>query len=695
MLIAANFSEATAPGGVLISGGGDGSVKIWALDGTDRRGITLLSDLENGDEPVLSIAKSETILYCGRAEGSIDVWDLDACQLIRSIHVQSADVLTVTVAHGFIFSGSADGYSRKFNSRYECLSKWKSHDQLVLASTTSSSSGKAVYITGGNDDCFTTWDISGCVQRPAKLGDGSNEKMLAALTTLISFRTVSSSPNYAEHCRRGASWLRKSFHNHGAETHLLSTDSGYNPVVLARFRGNRRRDSGKKTILFYAHYDVVEAENEHNTWNSDPFEVFGVDGYLYGRGVSDNKGPLMAALFAVVDLLADKTLDCDVVFLVEGEEECGSRGFQAAVQTHRHMIGDVNWILLANSYWLDDDFPCLTYGLRGVLQASVTVQSPRPDLHSGVDGSHLIEEAVKDLLATLASLSGPNGTVNIRGFYDPIPAVTSDEERRYEAISNLLLLRDPNLGDTESLMRSLKARWREPSLTIHRIETSGPANSTIIPSIAKATISIRLVPNQNVNDVREALHEHLTRNFSALKTSNELSIKVQHQADPWLGDPNNKLFKTLEKAIVAAWGPTSHRRRSSTSTTPPRGKSSHKDYYTRVKPQPATSSTLTNGSGKSSPTISPVAHETGVKGTRPTTQDGGAAIELRKPLYIREGGSIPAIRFLEQEFNAPAAHLPCGQASDSAHLDNERIRLVNLYNSKEILKTFFREMPLK
>lgn len=693
MLLSTNLSDTPSGAEVLISGGGDGSVKVWSLDYTGRRGISLLSGLENGDEPVLSMAISGTILYSGRSEGSIDVWDLDARQLVRSIQVQTADVLAITVAHGYIFSGSADGYSRKFNSRYECLSKWKSHAQLVLASATASSSGRAVYITGGNDDCFTTWDISDCVEKPARAIDGSNEKLLAALAAFVSFRTVSALPRYAEQCRRGASWLRKTLNGYGAETHLLSTDGGHNPVVLARFHGDRPKGTKKKTILFYAHYDVVAAENDQNTWNSDPFEMHGINGYLYGRGISDNKGPLLAALFAVIDLVGDNGLDCDVVFLIEGEEECGSRGFQAAVQNHRHLIGDVDWILLANSYWLDDEFPCLTYGLRGVLQATVTVESPRPDLHSGVDGSHLVHEAVKDLLAILAPLNGPNGDVNIRGFYDPIPSVSSDEEKRYAAISKLLLLRDPTLGDTKSLTRSLKARWREPSLTIHRIDTSGPANSTIIPCVAKATISIRLVPNQSVRDVQKALVAHLKKGFSALDTSNELSITVQHQADPWLGDPTNALFQTLERAVMAAWGPISPNRRGSISTKSPHTQSPKKPYFTRIKPQPATSSTLTNGSDVSSQATSPIQRETNYKESPVEMRDREAVFELRSPLYIREGGSIPAIRFLEQELDAPAAHLPCGQASDSAHLDNERMRLANLYKSREIFRTVFREMP--
>ena len=694
MLLFAYFGELKSENEVLISGGGDGLIKIWSFVRTQRRGLSVLTELENGDEPVLSIAVSGTILYSGRAEGSIDVWDLDTRQLIRSISVSLADVLTITAVRDFIYSGSADGFSRTFDSKSECLAKWRSHDQLVLASSSVLSDDKDVYITGGNDDSFVAWDIVKVAQRPKSGGEPSSQSLLTSLAAFISFRTVSSMPQYAEDCRRGASWLRKTFKRYGAETHMLNTSGSYNPIVLARFHGDSKKRERKKSILFYGHYDVVPAENDQHAWSNNPFEMHGNNGYLYGRGASDNKGPLLAAMYAVIDLIENQNLNCDVVFLIEGEEECGSRGFQDAVKANRQLIGHIDWILLANSYWLDDEFPCLTYGLRGVVRATVAVKSPHPDLHSGVDGSHLIDEALKDLLATLATLTGPKGEVAIPNFYDPIPPVTQNEEKHYAATSKILLLRDPTLGDARNLIRSLKARWREPSLTIHRVETSGPANSTIIPSIAKATISMRLVPNQCVKEIRRGLEEHLARAFSKLRTSNELSIVIEHQAEPWLGDPSNGLFKTLEKAVMDVWGATSHTRRSSIPHHPLHPASPNKNGIADVKSQPATSSTLASGNGTSDHTILS-SRKNGSAPNSPTKSgDQSSSLQLKQPLYIREGGSIPAIRFLEEELQAPAAHLPCGQASDSAHLDNERIRLVNLYNSRAIFRSFFREIAV-
>ncbi len=478
---------------------------------------------------------------------------------------------------------------------------------------------------------------------------------------------------------------------------MINTSEPHNPIVFAKFRGNPATTGSRKKILFYGHYDVIPAEDDQGKWKHDPFALTGEGGYLYGRGVSDNKGPIMAAIYAAHELASEQSLDSDIIFLIEGEEETGSRGFEAAIQARKDLIGHVDWILLANSYWLDDHVPCLTYGLRGVIHATVQVESKHPDLHSGVDGSALLDEPLKDLVSVLSKLTGRHGAVQIPGFYDPVLVLTDDERELYTEITETLLRGNPDLGDADELAYSLMRRWREASLTIHRFQTSGPDNSTIIPRLAKAALSIRLVPCQEASSIAKALIEYLESEFDLLDSKNKITITIDRQAEPWLGDFNNEIFQTLERAIVSVWGPTlRHERRESVAAL------GHFDTSTPVshtrgvstgtgnrKSAPTTSSILANSSdlnhhhsaSQASPPMSPS-----------TTSVSNA---FTKPLYIREGGSIPTIRFLEKEFNAPAAHLPCGQASDSAHLDNERLRLVNLYNSKKIFKQVFKELPKK
>lgn len=503
-------------------------------------------------------------------------------------------------------------------------------------------------------------------------------QLVDSLQRLVSYRTVSSSTQYAEDCRGGASFLRKLFKTFGASTEMFNTEDRGNPIVYAKFTGKPSRNMKRKRILFYGHYDVIAAENEQGNWKTDPFDLQGIDGYLYGRGVSDNKGPVLAALFAVADLVSEQALTSDIVFLIEGEEERGSRGFAEAVRRNKHIIGEIDWILLANSYWITDNVPCLTYGLRGVIHATVRVKSGNPDLHSGVDGSGLMDESLKDLVMLLANLTGPHGRIQIPGFYNPILTITEAEDSRYAAITRMLVQSNPDNESPDVLKAKLMARSREPSLTIHRFDISGPENSTIIPSTARASISIRLVPNQQVEEVKEALIDFLKVKFQELGSKNVLSVSINHQAEPWLGDPSNELFRTLEEAIIDVWCPRGE------------GEAAAKTVGRTSNMKPATSLSLTNGSDhppETSALLNPP--------VRATAAEADPTPKYSKPLYIREGGSIPAIRFLEKEFNALAAHLPCGQASDSAHLDNERLRLLNLYKSREIFRKVFRELPKK
>lgn len=503
------------------------------------------------------------------------------------------------------------------------------------------------YITGANDDDISIWAVTGSDTTAPEVAEGGDDPLLSTLVDFVSYKTVSSKPEFAEDCRRGATFLGALFKRLGGDVEMLSTETGHNPVVYAKFSAKQQESAKpRKRILFYGHYDVVAADNETGKWATDPFAVAGINGYIYGRGVSDNKGPVVAALYAVTDLMQAKQLENDIIFLIEGEEEYGSRGFKEAVRQNKDRIGHIDYILLANSYWLDDGVPCLTYGLRGVLHATVCVDSPRPDTHSGVDGSFMMNEPLSDLTNIISKLKGPGNRVQIRGFYNGIPALTPAEEARYDDIVSILKRGRADSVSEDSLKRSLMARWREPNLTVHSYKVSGPDGS-LVSSHANAHISLRLVPGQEeVNEVADALTAFLEQQFGTLASQNQLSIRIDNKAEPWLGDTTNSIFRTLEQAIIEAW-PDSFETDSAEK---------------KNGQQPAAAA------GKS-------------KAAKP-----------RGPLYIREGGSIPAIRFLEKEFKAPAAHLPCGRASDAAHLSNERMSVVNLLKAREIMGKVFRRL---
>ena len=691
---------------VLVSGGGDGTVKLWKIgpeaeqggassdgDGaddsdSDETGGTIREVMTLGNDDgmsVLSLAIDGSFLYCGKLDGVVELWDLDTRQRLRVIKAHHSDIMTLQMNWGYLWSASASGYAAKYSTvhygnqtapaetvsqKYQCLGRWKAHDGKILASTTTTYKNSRLYITGANDETVSVWRVAERSPSADTKAEEVEDVMIKNLRDFVSYKTISSRPEFAEDCHRGATFLCTLFKRLGGEVQMLQTrDKAHNPVVFVKFAGKLQpgetatEKKERKRILFYGHYDIVAADTKKGKWTSDPFAMKGINGYLYGRGVSDNKGPIIAALYAVTDLLQDKSLESDVIFLIEGEEESGSRGFQETVREHQDIIGPIDYILLANSYWLDDETPCLTYGLRGVLHATIGVDSSYPDLHSGVEGSYMMSEPLSDLTMVLSKLKGPRNRVMIPNFYDSVLPLLPEEEARFDAITSMLVQRNPGNGPADVLKSSLMSRWREPNLTIHRYKVSGPDGS-LVSCHACANISFRLVPGQEVDAIVASLEEFLADEFAQLESTNKLSIHVDNKAEPWLGNPHNYIFRTLEEAIIKAWGMDDET--NAVAAEPEEESEEEPEEDTEKEPK----------------------EKVALEDEKPAQ----VTPKARRPLYIREGGSIPAIRFLEKQFGAPAAHLPCGQASDAAHLDNERLRVANLLKSREIFKHVFQKL---
>ncbi|KAE8151185.1 hypothetical protein BDV25DRAFT_153042 [Aspergillus avenaceus] len=728
MLLVRGLVESAPSEEVLITGAGDGVVKLWRLDQDKSNAVpSQLAKLQNGD-PVLSIAVDGSFLYCGLAGGALNIWNLDSHQLVKRITRHTGDLWAVDIIHGVAVCGDSNGVVKKFNSRFEEVGSWTAHAGTMLASAAGRFKDRFIYASGGNDNTVGIWDLTDVSLNQSELPPINNDEMVNCLAKFVAFKTVSSSPKFAGECNQGAAFLRRHCIYLGAKTKLLTTGSDTNPIVYARFNATSP-DKTDKTILFYGHYDVVGADANRAKWKTEPYQLTSMDGFLYGRGVSDNKGPILAALYAAADLARRKALRCDVAFIIEGEEESGSQGFHETIRQHKEQIGSVDWILLANSYWLDDYNPCLTYGQRGVVHANLIVTSDHPDLHSGIDGSALLDEPLKDLTMLLGTLVGPKGRINLPDFRDRVLPLTEAEKQRYADIAQLLLQQHPEIADRDALIDSLMHRWREPSLTIHSVEVPGNSKSgtTTISRRAKASVSIRLVPNQTADEIAASLTMYAQEHFDSLESQNDLTVEITGKSDPWLGDPDSELFETLADAITEAWTPdqqiqkhqyppvqrtlpdrtkepgsrltrkdssdslASHIDRIIMSSTTSSARKSETRQRSSLSTAVPTSSTLTS---KSSPAVaSGDSTREASPETPPVVPDPVASPAQRRPIYIREGGSIPTIRFLEKEFSAPAANLPCGQASDNAHLYNERLRVENLYKSREIFSHVFSRLP--
>lgn len=601
---------------LLVSAGGDGMVKLWRVG---QNYLEVVSQVEN-EHSVLSFAIKDTFLYCGLTGGRVNVWDLSTNQQLRSFSSDDLDIFSVALHHDVLFRGTSQGVT-KWLLRGEVKSDWSVDGKAALSMCVFSTGSNDILAIAGSDKSVSVWDVTNVssknwvprLLRKNSIVDLGNDHMLKTLATFISFPTVSKNPEmYIDESRKCANFLCETFKTFGAIAELIPVWNG-NPIVHAVFSANLKGPpfEKKQRILWYGHYDVIQA-NDLSNWDSAPFEMRAQDGYLYGRGTTDNKGPVLAAMYAAAELYRQQQLPCDIVFLVEGEEECGSFGLQSAIKENRDLIGHIDWILLGNSYWLDDNLPCLNYGLRGLVSVSVTVTSKRPDLHSGVDGG-LAREPTVDLVHLLSKLTDTDGKVLIPEFYEPVREIGEAEKKSYQDIVSK--------AEISYTVEDLLKKWRLPSLSVHKITVSGPQNSTIIPQTATASVSARIVPEQKTGNVKRQLKDFLESQFSTLKSDNTLTIQILQEAEPWLGDPTNAAFRILAENVTKEWGV--------------------------------------------------------------------------EPIFIREGGSIASIKFLETELGAPAAQLPCGQSSDNAHLNNERLRVVNLFNTKNILQRTFSELGLR
>ncbi|KAL8272882.1 hypothetical protein Esti_003191 [Eimeria stiedai] len=725
-------STGGATGSSLLDGGERGlaptGLQLWAGRGDGKLGVWNLSEIDIIEESFLDVpddVKSGLAAVCEKNEGP-------------------EDATTAAAAHEPLSpAGELVGQLEALTARAR-TSDNLTEGQQVVQSRLSTRRLSGIFVSPGASMPSLPSLTGGAGLEPRR------SDFLPLLAQFVAYRSVSASRShpYISGCIGAAKFVAQLFEQAlganvdivwprgseaSSEFHGDHGEEKPHPVVFGRLGSNPQHP----TIVFYSHYDVVPAEissdlcahspgevSDHGYspvrpmspsrfptphpssplhqlqrrhsmqevnkdaegdkrprrnltrppvwremgWDTNPWKVHCKDGYFYGRGVSDNKGPIICSLLAVKQFIAewrrrhkarqtatqqaeetgsgapvnqaalktvnDPAVPFNFVWICEGDEENGSMGLPDAVAQKASWLQGARFLICNNSYWADDTTPCLVYGMRGVLDIRVEATNGAEDQHSGLHGGvHLVH--------LLGRLWDPGtGRVTVPRFYDSVQAPDAAELQRVKAAAESLAtgLIAENVSEPPEVL--LRKRWLEPSLSLIDINSSFKGKcvhvagaTRVIPSTACAEISLRLVPKQA--KVFSVVEQHLQDAFKKTASRGKVAVQCLRQGRPWRAD--------LEA---------------------PRTRALYEAAHTAIKKARCKMHSVW-----------------GVD-----------------PLYVREGGSMPAIPFLADVLRrlpgplgqpcgdeVAVCQLPFGQATDNAHLPNERLGIRQVEKGVDVL----------
>jgi acetylornithine deacetylase/succinyl-diaminopimelate desuccinylase-like protein len=378
----------------------------------------------------------------------------------------------------------------------------------------------------------------------------NESRFVKELCDYVRFPSVSAQPQHAPDMKRCAEWVVARCQEIGLEAELCATNG--HPIVLAR---TRRVKPGRPHFLVYGHYDVQPPE-PFDLWKTPPFEPRIEGRSLFARGSSDNKGQNLAHLKAVEAYLKTGTeLPCDLTFIIEGEEEVGSKSLAGFLQERQAELR-CNAVVVSDTGMPALNCPALTYALRGIAAFEVTVHGPSRDLHSGIFGGTVDNPALA-LCQVLAQLRDADGRITIPGFYDGVEALSDFERKEFARLPFDTQQYKALLGVKELFgekgFTPFEQRSARPTLEINGLTSGyqGEGSKTIVPAWARVKITTRLVPNQNPERVIGLVEAHLKK---LCPPTVRMEIQAGHGAEPYLVPPTGPQAQAALRALKSAFG---------------------------------------------------------------------------------------------------------------------------------------------
>ena len=429
----------------------------------------------------------------------------------------------------------------------------------------------------------------------------NRDRYIDEMKRFLAIPSISALPEHKGDVRKCAEWTRDEMQRIGLHNCRLEETPGH-PVVYGEWLGA----PGAPTILFYGHYDVQPVDPLH-LWTTPPFEATVRDGEIYARGSADDKGQVFMHFKAVeAHLKQNGKLPVNMKFLIEGEEEVGSENLDNYIKAHKDQLkADV--VVISDSPMFDRGIPSICYGLRGLAYFQIDLRGSKSDLHSGSFGGAVANPAMV-LAQLLSQMKDKSGRVKIDGFYDDVVDLRPEERAEWEKLPFNEKKYKAELGAPklfgETGYSTLERVWARPTFEVNGLLSgfTGEGAKTVLPAVAMAKVSMRLVPNQDPKKIGDLFEAYVKK--VAPKTV-ELSLTRMHGGKPWMTAFDNPFVQAAGRAIEQGFG--------------------------------------------------------------------------QRPVFNREGGSIPVVSTFQEELGVPCVLFGVGLPDENAHAPDEKLDLGNFH----------------
>ena len=442
----------------------------------------------------------------------------------------------------------------------------------------------------------------------------NRDRYIDELKEYLSIPSISALPDYAPEVIRCAKWTADELRRVGLENVRLVETEGY-PIVCAEWL----HAGEAPTIIFYGHYDVQPVD-PLDKWETPPFAATVRSGELYARGAVDDKGQIFMHFKAIEACIKEKgALPVNIKLILEGEEEVGSENLDSFLRDRSsEYSGDV--LVISDTPMFDRGVPSLCYGLRGLTYCQIDLRGTTSDLHSGSFGGAIANPAFV-LSQLLAQMKDRSGRIKIPGFYDDVLPLKDEERAEYARLPfNERRFRE-ELGSPklfgEKGFTTLERMWARPTFEVNGLYSgfTEEGAKTVIPAVAMAKVSMRLVPDQNPEKVGDLFEAYVRK---VAPRTVDVSVTRMHTGKPWMTDFANPFVQAAGRAIERGFG--------------------------------------------------------------------------RKPVFNREGGSIPVIASFEERLGLPAVLFGIGLPDENAHAPNEKLDLDNFHRGVISVAALYEEI---